>query len=49
LIAAILGESPATTDFDAEQFTAALAAEREDCKRHYSEYCKNERWSYVPG
>lgn len=26
-----------------------VAKEREDCQRHYAEWCRNERYSYVPG
>lgn len=49
LFSAITGDPLPDEEIDAEQFAAMLAREREDCQRRYAEYCKNERWSYVPG
>ena len=35
-------------DYDAKAFDEALAHEKEDSQRHYMEYCKDQRWGYVP-
>lgn len=48
LFEAIMDAPLKTEAFDEEQFKASLAAQREECERHFREYCKNERWSYVP-
>lgn len=49
LYEAIMGSLLPIEQIDEAQFLAALAAQREECERHYREYVKNERWSYVPG
>lgn len=36
-------------EFDAEQFRESWERESAECQRRYAEYCKNSRWSHVPG
>lgn len=49
LAAAIMDEPLPVEEIDVEQFAESLERERADCTRRYAEYCRNERWSYVPG
>ena len=49
LILAIMdGTLPAEEEVCEATFAVSLSREREDCMRRYEEYCRNERWSYVP-
>ena len=48
LIRAITDVDPPYEYRDEDEFNDMLAACREESKRHYAEYCKNDRWSYLP-
>lgn len=48
LYAAISDGALPIDDYDAKAFDEALAHEKEDSRRHYLEYCKDQRWGYVP-
>lgn len=48
LIEAISDRPPEVVDYCEATFAVSLAQEGEDCRRRYAEYCRNERWSYVP-
>lgn len=49
LIEAITDTGTHEVEMDEEQFANVLKYERQDCRRRYSEYCRNERFSYVAG
>lgn len=49
LFAAITDTDLPTESIDETKFAESLAREREECTRRYREYCRNERFSYVPG
>lgn len=49
LYLAITDKRLCTYTIDLVQFNESLEREREECKRRYHEYCRNERFSYVPG
>jgi hypothetical protein len=36
-------------EWDPKQFAEGLERERQDCERRYQEYCRKERYGYIPG
>ncbi len=49
LVEAIADVGMQRSEYDEATFAVSLQQEREDCRRRYAEYCRDERFSYVAG